>query len=117
MSRPTVWRVLAVAWSLTLLALASIPGERVPEPLLFSTDSLRHALAFAVLVWLWGLAWPGRGWAVAAGAFAFGVGIEVWQQVLPIGRVADATDVVANAMGIAAGLAGVAVWRRIARRA
>ena len=72
-------------------------------------DKLNHALAFAALAVCGWFAW-GDGQrrvvavAVAVWAFAFGVFIELVQTQIP-GRSGEWPDLVADAVGIAAGLA------------
>ncbi len=94
---------LALGWCAVIVGLASLPGDRVPEPLLWSTDSVRHALAFALIVVLWLRAEPARPGRVVAGAVAFGIAVELWQGLPFIGRTASAVDVVADAVGVGLG--------------
>lgn len=98
--RPRV--VLAVAYTAALWAVCSIPGHSMPFSVLWSWDKLWHLLGFALLVLFWRRA--GHGFlAVSAGAFLYGVAIEVWQHYAPIGRFFDPLDVLANAAGVALG--------------
>ncbi len=105
---------LALGWCAVIVVLASMPGTRMPAPLLWSTDSLRHVLAFAVVAWLSLRAEPSRPVAVAVGAIAFGVGIELWQALPFIGRAAAVVDALADAVGVALGFVAWMLWQRFA---
>ncbi len=96
----------ALLWCLVVLALCSIPGEDIPstEFLPLSHDKWVHAGLFFGVGWLWLRAAPHRLWTIAIGGIAFGVGIEIWQALLPIGRSAEVLDALADAVGLAAGL-------------
>lgn len=103
---------VALLYAAVLWAACSIPGHSLPDSILWSWDKLWHLAAFAPFVVLWVRA-GFRDVPVAAGAFAFGAAIEVWQHVAPIGRFFDPLDLLANAAGIVLGLALVAVTRSI----
>lgn len=100
----TLGLALVIAW------LAFRPAATVDAGLPW--DKANHALAFVALTVLAGRGWPGlrRSLLVLAMLMA-GVGIELVQGLPQIGRDADAGDVVADAVGIALGLA-VSVWWR-----
>lgn len=96
----------ALLWSLFVLAVCSIPGDDIPSTdfLPLSHDKWVHAGLFFGVGWLWLRAVPRKLWVIAAGGVAFGIGIEIWQMLLPIGRSAELLDAVADAVGLAAGL-------------
>lgn len=76
-------------------------------------DKANHAAAFVVLTVLAGCGWPGLSRiALVLTMLAAGIGIELVQGLPQIGRDADVRDVVADGVGIAAGLAGMAWLRR-----
>ncbi len=102
---------LALVWSVLILVLCSVPGESIPvDASLLSLDKWVHAGLFAAFGALWLRARPGRGWAIFALGVAFGVGIEIWQGALPIGRSADVLDAVADVVGLVAGLGAQTWW-------
>ncbi len=69
-------------------------------------DKANHALAFMVLTVLTGLGWPRMSWLWLAGLMLVsGIAIERVQGLAAVGRDSDAWDVVADAVGIVAGLA------------
>ena len=68
-------------------------------------DKYEHALAYATLMYWWGMLQPGRRWSWAFSLVLMGVGLEFVQYLLPE-RQMDWRDVLANTTGIvAAGLA------------
>lgn len=103
------WRVVSVLLLLAVVALALMPQP--PTALSTGWDKMNHALAFCALGFAWRLAFP-AGWRQALGValalLAFGGAIEVAQSFVP-GRQADGIDLLADAVGGAAGLAMVAV--------
>ncbi|MDT0632994.1 VanZ family protein [Rubrivirga litoralis] len=105
-------RRLAVVWTVLIVVACTIPGNQVPdvELRLVSPDKVVHVLMFLGLAWLW-LRAGSRTWAVVAGGAAFALAIEVWQTVLPIGRFGDPYDVLADLVGLAAGVA-LGLWSR-----
>lgn len=95
--------------------IALIPGPSGP-PTLIGWDKLDHLAAFAALTVLARCGWPSLPrWALAGIAFAYGVAIEIGQATLTQGRVASASDAVANGFGIAAGLALAWAFGRVGR--
>ena len=111
MSRPAF--LLAVAWTLLILALCSIPGGSLPTAPGLSLDKVGHAGMFAVFAWLWLHATPpGKaGWVLAGGA-AFAVATEVYQGLLPFDRTPDPFDALADLAGLFLGLLAYRLWRR-----
>jgi hypothetical protein len=109
-ARRDLW--LAGAWSAVMFVGCSMPGVTLPETPWLSADKLAHIGLFAVWAVLWRRVWRGRPWTVAVWGAAFGVWIEVWQSVAPLGRTGDPLDAVADAVGVALGLGVAAVLAR-----
>lgn len=103
-------KALSIGWALFIFALCSIPGASVPDLTLFTFDKLGHFGMFFVGALLWLRTWPERaGWVFAAGV-AFSVGTELYQGLVPfLGRSADPFDVLADVLGLVAGL-GLWLW-------
>ena len=93
---------LAIA---TVIVACLLPGSDLPE--LPVNDKLEHALAFLVLaasaVQLYRRGKPLL--VVGAGLLALGIVIELAQHLLTSSRVMEPGDVLADVIGIAAGLA------------
>ncbi|MDZ4113712.1 MAG: hypothetical protein U1E18_29535 [Brevundimonas sp.] len=106
-----LFRTAALACAIVLAWLAFRPATGVEQGLPW--DKANHALAFVVLTVLTGRGWPdlSRGLLIVI-MLAAGVGIELVQGLPQIGRDADVWDVVADGVGIAAGLVLLAVLRR-----
>ena len=103
-----------IAW------LSLSPTEALPQGLTF-WDKAEHALAYLALSLLGAWAFPGRLGRLAAGLFLGGVGVEILQSTMGLGRQGDPWDAVANSTGIAVGLLVaflVRTWaaRRLQRR-
>ncbi len=94
---------------------ATLPGAE-GRPTLIGWDKLDHVASFAALALLARSGWPERSrWIPAAALFAYGIGLEVVQSTEFVGRTASISDLAANAIGIALGLA-LAFWLgRVAR--
>ncbi|MGE5864555.1 MAG: VanZ family protein [Rhizobacter sp.] len=99
------WRLLFAALLLAVLGLALAPQP--PQALSGGWDKLNHAAAFAALAFSGRFAFRGgtAAWAaLGAGLLALGIGIEVGQAFVP-GRQCEWADLLADALGVAAGLA------------
>lgn len=105
------WKIprlpLAIAWTLLIIGVSSIP--RLPEqaPPLFHYDKVFHLIEYGVLAWLWGDVLRGgarRGlcrhpWAIViAGGLLFGVFDEMYQGT--VGRSRDPNDWLADSVGV-----------------
>lgn len=88
---------LAIVWTLVILGLYSLPNKQMPKDL--GWDKLHHFGSFGILgaLWYWAKPHPMR---VIVGGIAYGLFIEVWQHVLPIGRTFDLYDALADAIGV-----------------
>ncbi len=109
------WRALFFAAVLGVCWLAFSPNPPAAADL--GWDKLNHVSAFAVLTFCAGRGFPRRGRfsaGVPLALLALGVFIELVQSQIP-NRSAEAADVLADAVGIAAGLLLAAAWRRFQR--
>jgi len=105
-----------LALLLVVTTLALMP--RVPQELSLGWDKLNHTSAFCALAVAWRFGFPGKLWRwvqLAAGLMALGVAIEVAQYFVP-GRQADAADLMADAIGAAAGMVIAAALEWVLRR-
>ena len=59
---------------------------------------------FVVFGLLWTRARPDHLWLVFLSGVAFGIGIEVWQGLLPIDRTPDPLDAAADVVGLIIGV-------------
>jgi VanZ family protein len=99
------WRALlfVVMVAGVLFAIRPLTSRLDPETLFLHSDKVAHVLYFAVL---WLLARRGGfagGWSLALALLAYGVSIEVAQQLAPTKRSASLTDISADTIGIALG--------------
>lgn len=106
---PRSW--LVIGWVLILLSFyfSLMPAASLPD--VGVSDKMEHAAAYALLaLWFAGL-YPRSRYIVIGGAlFAMGVIIEIAQGAMHVGRQADVKDVIANTIGIVAGLLLAALW-------
>lgn len=103
---------LATLVGVFMLALWPVP----PVIQMFSwQDKLEHALAFATLMVLGGVAWPFARWRMVAGLLAYGALIEA-AQALTSWRVGDPLDWVADGLGVALGALILVIRRHRTRR-
>jgi hypothetical protein len=104
-----------LAAAVVIAIIATIPGP-AGAPSLIGWDKLDHMSAFAALALLSRAGWPSAPrWACAAALFAFGAVIEGVQGSDLINRTASLSDMAANAVGIALGLAAALWLGRLAR--
>jgi len=105
--RRRLFRMATLGWAIMVAWLATRPSTGVESGLPW--DKANHAAAFVVLTLLAGRGWPELSRiALVLIMLAAGVGIELVQGLPVIGRDADVWDVVADMVGVAAGVAGLA---------
>ena len=100
--------LLALA-ATAILVLSLLPPGATPQP---GGDKANHVLAFASLAWLGHGAFQGRARRLVPALIVFGLLIKLIQALTPH-RTASGLDLVADAIGITAGL-GIALL--VARR-
>lgn len=110
------WLILGVALAL-LIAVGSL-WPSLPQAASGMSDKFLHFSAYAALAFLWAGAWEPRAWLrVAVGLLLFGAAIELAQELFTETRSGEWLDMVANAAGIATGMAVAALMpERWARR-
>jgi len=110
--RPVRLSLYALAVAI-LLVICVVPSQKLPDP--GTGDRFEHAAAWFVLTVTGYLLAPNRRLAIPVFALAFGLVIEVLQGVMGLGRHADPLDVVADVVGVTAGVAAFLATRRVAR--
>jgi VanZ family protein len=109
---PLRHRRLWIALSAVLVA-AVVYGSLKPDvslPVPTGFDKLEHFTAYFVLaLWFTGIHERARYAGVAVGLLVLGASMEILQGLMHMGRTAEVLDMVANAIGVAAGLA-LALW-------
>lgn len=114
---PRLWIAASCVIVAAALYTCLAPVAMLAPQLELFSDKLEHTLGYVGLaVWFGGLYPPARyGW-VAIGLFCLGLGVEILQELMNVGRHADARDLLANILGIAAGLLiarlGLGQWTR-----
>jgi aminopeptidase YwaD len=112
---------LTLLWVAVMLVLTLTPAQEMPRTPTWhflSFDTAAHAGVFAVLAglaWLWARQQPRLrhpAGLVLAASVAFGALIEVLQYTMQLGRHAEWTDLLSDAIGAALGLALVAAAGR-----
>lgn len=86
----------AVAWA-SLVPAAELPPVGI-------SDKIEHFVAYAGLALLGAWALPATLLWVAAGLAVFGVGVEILQATMELGRQGDLLDALANTLGVVTGL-------------
>jgi VanZ family protein len=103
-----LWLALGAVMVALMLYVCLIP--KVPGPKFPGVDKIEHLLAWLALsAWFASLV-ERRGFLrLAIALVALGIGIEVAQELTNLGRQGDWRDVVANSLGVAAGMLSVAL--------
>ena len=103
--------IAAAGWSILIWALLSIPGSNIPSGQIWSFDKVGHAGLFFMLALLCLNAVRDKHSRVLAGVIVAGILLaplsEIYQGLLPIGRIADPYDALADIAGF---LAGMGFW-------
>ncbi len=97
--------VFPIGWAVAILVICSIPGEELPDMPFSLFDKFVHLAVFAVLSFAWSRAlgqkkWPG----ILLMSCIYGVALEFYQEIIPIGRFTDTGDMIANCLGVVVGL-------------
>ncbi len=99
-----LWLLCGLAMVLTVLLGSLLPT--VPALEFQQSDKVNHLVAYIMMTaWFTALVQRSRYWLIVTGLVLFGIGVEVAQASMHLGRDGDWRDVVANCIGIAAGLA------------
>ena len=113
------WQLAGVAVLILVLAATLMPAmwfmQEIRDPRFAHSDKWLHAITFMLLtVWFAGQYSRQSYWRIAAGMLAFGAFIEICQRTLTTYRSAETLDLVADAIGVTAGLviawAGAGGW-------
>ncbi len=107
---------LAVAWTLFILVLLSIPSRRLPPSSLWQYDKIGHALLFFGLAVLWMSALSAHSGRmivlILVCGLAFAPLTEWYQSILSSGRQAELLDSVADGAGFALGTLAWIIWEK-----
>ena len=88
-------------WTILILAACTWPGKDIPSgPPIMGFDKIVHAGLFGVWIVLWLLALPEKTRFLIMLGMAYGLGLEVYQQLLPFDRTFDWWDAAADAVGV-----------------
>jgi VanZ family protein len=98
----------------TIAWLSLSPTESLPQGLTF-WDKAEHACAYLGLALIGAWTFPGHLLRVAGGLFAAGIGVEILQSVMGMGRQGDPMDALANTVGILLGMTLAVIIGRLHR--
>jgi VanZ family protein len=119
-SGPTLRIISLASWAILLVCLSLAPAESMPSMGFFTWDKLLHAASYSTLTILIVWAYAGRlslrgvslGW-ICAPAILFGGLMEICQGLLTSNRTAELGDLLANATGVGAAMAVLALRDRL----
>lgn len=112
---PRLYWWLAAVWTLIMLIGCTIPNQNVPELITTWHDKWLHILIFVPFGLLWVASGYRPRWVLVAG-IAYGALIEIIQYLLPINRLAEWGDLLADVLGLLLGLALGRIWVRWLQR-
>ncbi|MCH7975423.1 MAG: VanZ family protein [Bacteroidetes bacterium] len=102
----------AVLWTSILMIGFSIPGMGLHHHAVLSPDKFAHFGGFMILAILWLRVYPTSVGRIIVYSALFAVLSEVYQHVMPINRMFDTADILADLGGL---LVGVRISRPLAR--
>jgi VanZ family protein len=98
-----LWVALSAVIIAVIVYASLVPAISLPLP--GYSDKAEHFVAYCGLaVWFTGLYPRTRYWRVVAALLALGLGLEIAQGVMRLGRSAELLDMAANAAGVGTGL-------------
>lgn len=99
----SLWSAASAVLVVAIVYASLAPDVSPPVPRGF--DKLEHFATYCGLaVWFTGLYPRARYLRVIVGLLALGLGVEIAQGLMKLGRAAEALDMAANAAGLTAGL-------------
>lgn len=105
-----LWLALGLIGIIAVLVVCLLPT--VPGPKFSGADKLEHLLTwFVVSAWFAALVERRAYLALAVAMVGLGIGIELTQHWMALGREGDWRDVVANSIGVGAGMMAAALSR------
>lgn len=107
-----LYRLFFLGALLSISILAFLPDYNALPPLVSVSDLLNHAAAFALLAILYTLAYSHPFQRIALTLIGYGILIELVQAFLPT-RFASLEDVVADSVGLLAGILVVKIFRSL----
>lgn len=113
MTRNQLLYYAAVGWTIVLFIGCSLPGNGLPD-LSSGRDKWVHVEIFMLFGLLWRLNGRSVWWVLLAGT-VYGILIELWQGIMPIGRSCDVYDAVADCVGVVMGIALAWVVTRLSK--
>jgi VanZ family protein len=106
---PRTWLILGWVFIVLAIVASLMPARRLPS--VGVGDKVEHMAGYALLaLWFAGIYPRSRYGVIALALFVMGVCIEWAQSAMHWGRQGDPRDVVANCIGIAAGLTLSFLW-------
>jgi len=111
--RQSVFFWLAIGWTVAVFVACSWPSSGIPNSL-SNNDKWGHVAIFLIFgaLWLWAGGKPAQ---VIWAGIAYGMMIEIWQGIMPIGRSFDWYDGLADAVGVILGVGLALLARRVFR--
>ena len=98
-----IFKILTLAALVTVLIMSLRPAVDMGGPV--HVDKIMHLGAYGVLAGLARLGWPELwGGTIFLGLGFFGIGIEIAQHLMPLGRMGSLADTTANLLGAALAL-------------
>jgi len=97
------WIAMSAVLVAAIVYASLTPDLSLPVP--GNLDKVEHFATYCGLaVWFTGLYPRSRYWMVVTGLLVLGLGLEVAQGVMQLGRSAESLDMAANAAGVGVGL-------------
>lgn len=83
-----------------IFIVCNLPAKNIPDGPFPFFDKIVHLGLFGAWTLLWLLAYPEKAIQIILLGFAYGVGIEIAQQLLSLGRTFDWWDAAVDAVGV-----------------
>lgn len=100
------WLSAGFLWCLVVIYFSLLAPSRLPDLFLNTKDLILHFVAYAVAAFLltMGSRSPKGPWKPAVLSFGLGVGLEILQPILAVGRHFSYSDMLANTVGLIFGM-------------
>jgi len=96
------WRIFGCLWTIIVIYFSFLPANDLPDILFTIKDLILHFIAYFFIAFFFTLGTRSilNPWVLLIIAFLLGLGIEIFQPILTIGRFFSFYDILSNTFGL-----------------
>ena len=96
------WLILGCLWTIIVVYFSFLPVDNLPEILFTIKDLILHFIAYFLILFFFTLGTRSilNPWVLLIIVFFLGIGIEIFQPIITIGRFFSFYDILSNTFGL-----------------